>query len=237
MGSLDNLNVVKSNSLVRACYKLSLDEQRLILACVAQLDSRRPTKKERVRVYASDYAELFGIDPTSVYKQLKGAINHLYERSIVKIEGELTTKMRWVYVADYHKGEGYVSMGFSPEIEPYLTLLGKKFTKYKLKQAAGLKSPYAVRLLELFMSYSDGWCEIKVDDLRQMLMLEGLYCRFCDLKRRILEPARKELKLQSGLNVTYEVKKRVRKKAYILRFEWKELEGNTHLQEKLLSTA
>ena len=127
MGRLDNLNVVKSNSLTRACYKLSLDEQRLILACVAQLDSRRPTQKKRIKVHADDYAELFGIDPRSVYKQLKNATNHLYERSIVTIEGKQVEKMRWIYAATYHESEAYVSLGFSPEIEPYL--LDRKSTR------------------------------------------------------------------------------------------------------------
>ena len=46
MGELINLKVTKSNELIEAGYKLTLNEQRLILAAIAQIDSRKPIKKD-----------------------------------------------------------------------------------------------------------------------------------------------------------------------------------------------
>ena len=40
-----NRTVTKSNELIRASYKLTVNEQRLILSCSAQLDPRKPIEK------------------------------------------------------------------------------------------------------------------------------------------------------------------------------------------------
>ncbi len=237
MTELSSLNIVKNNSLTRACYKLGLDEQRLVLACVAQIDSRRPTSKKLIRVYAKDYAELYGLQLNNAYKQLKIAARNLFDRKIHQVDGKRQRDTRWIYDAIYDDGGGFVDVGFSPSIEPYLTLLGTKFTKYKLKQIAGLKSPYSIRLLEVFMSFKDGWWEVEVDELRQMLMIEDQYTKFSNLKARVLEVARKELLAHSGIEVTYIVKKRIRRQPHILRFEWRVLEGDAHLQQELFITA
>ncbi len=43
----ENLVVVKSNEVIAASYKLSLNEQRIILTCISKLDSMETLTKKR----------------------------------------------------------------------------------------------------------------------------------------------------------------------------------------------
>jgi hypothetical protein len=43
---MNNLSVTKSNYLVDASYKLTAQAQKLVLACLAKIDSRKDVPKE-----------------------------------------------------------------------------------------------------------------------------------------------------------------------------------------------
>ena len=63
----ENNLVVKSNALIQASYKLTLNEQRLVLLGVSMLDSRRPgirpgfNQVEGIRITAEAYAERYAM--------------------------------------------------------------------------------------------------------------------------------------------------------------------------------
>lgn len=201
-----NYVVTKANSLVEASYMLSLHEQRIILACAAQLDGRRPLPKEnRFTLTADEYAERFGIDRNSVYRHMKDAVDRLYERDIRKIRGEKTKRFRWVYMAEYEEGSGSIRLGFSPEIAPYLSVLQSNFTKYSLAEVANINSAYSIRLFEMMMQYkSTGVLLVDLAELRERLQLEDKYPRFSNFKQRVIVPAVKELNQKTNISVSWE---------------------------------
>ena len=199
--------VAKSNSLVRASYKLSLQEQRLVLLAISKLDSRRShltprNDQTKVRITALEFAETFGIDKKKAYEELKLATNELFERKITEINGKKTDKLRWVSRATYHDGEGWAEVTLNSEVLPMLTLLREKFTTYKLKQVAGLRSTYSIRIFELCAQFSStGLLRIDLDQLIRLLDLP--YTRYTDIARRVIEPAVEELKAKSNLEIEW----------------------------------
>lgn len=205
-----NKKVTKSNALIEASYALTLTEQRVILACSAHLDGRKPLPRDNVfTISAEEFVDLFDLDPKSAYAQMQEAVNRLYERDIQKIEGETKKRMRWVYMAEYRKGEGVVRLGFSPEIAPYLSMLHKRFTSYRLGEVAGLTSVYAIRLYEMLAQYqSTGFFTITVDELRLRLQLENKYERYPNLKARVIVPAVRDLNAKTSLEVEWSAEKK-----------------------------
>lgn len=201
-----NAVVTKANALIEASYTLSLVEQRVLLACASQLDGRKPPpKNDTFVVSAEEYAALFEIDLKSVYRMMEEAANKLFEREIKRINGGVKTRIRWVYKAEYLKGEGKIRLGFSQEITPYLTLLHKRFTQYRLAEIAELNSPIAIRIFEMLMQWqSTGRLDISVDSLRERLQLGDTYPRFANLKQRILDPVCKELTQKTSYEVTWQ---------------------------------
>lgn len=207
VGGLSDNVVAKSNSLVRASYKLNLQEQRLVLAAISKLDSRRPHihpkhSQTSVRISALEFAETFGIDKRKAYEELKEATNELFERRITEINGKQTTKMRWVSKVQYHDGEGWAELTFSLDVLPLLTLLRDKFTTYRLQRVAGLRSTYSIRIFEMLAQFSNtGLLRIELVDLIRQLDLP--YVRYADIARRVIKPAVEELQIKSNLEIEW----------------------------------
>jgi plasmid replication initiation protein len=204
-----------SNALIRAGQGLSLAEKRLMASAVAMLDSMRtplPGECPVVRITAADYAESFDLDIDTAYNQLQSGADNLYHRSIVIFEPSYkrgskkigdkgtVTRMRWVGRASYQEKEGWVELAFWHEVVPHLMGLRKQFTTYKLQQASALRSIYSWRLLELLMRFKDtGWAQYSIEDFCQsMNASEKQKADFAAIRRKIIEPAVKELIEKDG---------------------------------------
>lgn len=208
--------IAMSNAIVRSAQGLSLPEKQIIMLAVSKLDSRKFHGKDnlpRVRLSASEMVEAYGIDRSDAYRYLKQAGDHLYERSLVlreqapsraksgKASGEVVMRCRWIGSQKYHEGEGWMEMVFWPEIVPHLTALQKRFTSYQMKQVAQLRSTYSWRLLEVLMQFAgdqkktpNGVVVIEIDDFHHaMESAPSQRANFGELRRRIIEPAVKEL--------------------------------------------
>ena len=202
-----SLTVSKSNALVDASYHLTLNEQRLILACIAQIDSRkgRLPRDNVFTLYAEEFAGIFGITADQAYEALQDASKSLYDRDIKTLEqGKYKTRFRWVYFVQYRDGEGCVKLGFSPNVAPHLIGLRKRFTSYQLQALASVRTSYAIRLFEMLMQYQEtGLLRISVADFKGRLRLEGKYSRFANLKARVIDPAVRELRERSNLLIEW----------------------------------
>lgn len=201
-----NLTVTKSNHLVEASYRLSLDEQRLVLSCIAQIDSRKKVP-DSLTVTVDEFSEAYGLSAGNAYNQLKDAANNLFERDIKINDVQLRTKerVRWIQRVKYFEGEGKVNLSFSDVVKNYLGELSSRFTSFKLRQVSSLQSVYSIRLFELLMQFqSIGERTIKLDELRIMLGIDdGKYKLFGDLKRRVIDPAMNELNAKTNFDVGY----------------------------------
>lgn len=191
---------------------LTLAEQRVLLACIAQIDSKSElTENYRFEVTASGVADLAGLDSLSnAYRDLRKAAEKLYERSVVIEDPDpnnpqiMQRKTRWISSIDYLPGEGKLVLSFSFGIIPYLSQLSNEFTKYKLKHVARFESVYSIRLYELLVQWSSaGEREIEIEWLKTQFQVEEKYNRLGDLKKRVIDPAVAEINRHSNLWVRY----------------------------------
>lgn len=210
-----DLIVTKHNNLIEASYKLTLNEQRLVLLCIAKLDSRKPLPKDNIfEITAKEFSDAYGINIKKAYEELTEASKNLYDQDIKTYDGKYREKFRWVYGVKYHDGEGRVTLGFSPWVSPYLTMLHEHFTSYQHKQISELKSVYAIRLFEFLMQFkATGKFIIDLGRFRDRLGIKDEYKRFYDLKRWVIEVSVKELLEKSNLVVTWTAIKGQRGKA------------------------
>ena len=202
-----------TNALTRAGHGLTLAEKRLVMMAVSKLDSRRAVPAGDVpttRVTAAEYAEIFGVDADTAYDQLQSGAKHLYARSISfyeaahkrrgkALEPTIVT-MRWVGQVHYQKGEGWVELYWWPKLIPHLTGLRQQFTSLQLKQASALRSAYSWKLLELLTRFeSTGWAEYTIEDFAaSMDATDKQRADFAAIRRKIIEPAVRELCEKDG---------------------------------------
>lgn len=227
--------VAMSRALVNAQQGLSLNEKRLMMTALRSIDSKRSPYQHgkadgyvSVRVRADEFAAVAALAPRSgekqsaaAYKGLREACASLYERKLTYMDGKKLVKLRWVWKATYHDGEGWAEICFSPDLTPHIFLLKSRFVSYQLKFAQGLQSIYSWRLLELLMREKDrGVLLVTVDDLRQALEIPDTY-RFADIKRRVIDMAVDELNKKADLVIQWQPIKRGRA-VYSLRFEFVE---------------
>ena len=209
MGELrSDLVVWQSNWLVEASQQMTLNEKRLVLAAAALHDPRKPLPPSAtVKLHVMDFADVFGLQPKHVYEALEEAAKRLFNRRIREIKegkrGRVIRDTRWVWMAEYNEGEGTVTLGFSPTVVPYLTLLHQQFTRLKLRAIGSLGSFYGIRLYELFAQYlTIGERTIELTRLREMLGLNDKYSDVKNLRVRVLDPAVDEINKHTDLRVT-----------------------------------
>jgi plasmid replication initiation protein len=217
--------VYKSNALVEAAYRLSVQEQRILLACISQVRRDESVTDEVLySVRAADLAKLSGTAVEAAYSELKAAALRLKRRE-VRLTQEPNGKGKkpkvmitgWVQTIFYVEGEGRVELRFSKDMLPYLTELTRQFTKYALADVAKMDSAYGIRLYELLMQWdSQGQREIEIEQLREWLQLEGRYPSIKDFKKWVLEPAVAQINEHSPLQVAWAQRKTGRRVSHLL---------------------
>ena len=211
-------NITMTNALARAGHGLTLAEKRLVMMAVSTLDSRKalpPGEVPTTRITAMEYAEAFSVDLNTAYEQLQGGAKHLYSRSITfyepafkrgkkAIEPTMVT-MRWVGQVHYQQKEGWVELYWWPKLLPHLTGLKRQFTTYQLQQASALRSAYSWKLLELLMRFQGtGRAEYTIEDFKASMETPPSLTDFGQVKRRVIDPAVKELTEKDGWLIQWE---------------------------------
>lgn len=208
MKARGGLLVTKANVIVEASYRLTLQEQRLILFCVAQVDSRRPLDDQRSFVVeAGPFRETFGLAQEKVYEELRDASRRLFERKVTITDAQngQVTLLRWVSLIRYENRRGRVVLNFAPEMLPFISDLKDRFTSYPLEAIAKLTSTFAVRLFELVAQYARlGRRQMAVDQLRRWLDCIDSYPRFSEFERWVIAPAVAQLNERTNLRVRYD---------------------------------
>ena len=207
--------VVKSNALINASYSLSLVEQRLILLSIVVI--RNNSHKvgsitKLISIPASDYINMYNVDPSSAYKSLKEACKTLFARQFSYQEQRGNGKIanltsRWVQKIGYIDNSATVEFTFADDVIPLITELQKHFTSYEIKQTAHLTSGYAVRLYELLIAWRSAGKtpQIKLDEFRDKIgVLKHEYPRMDNFKRIVLDPAIKQINAHTDLTISCE---------------------------------
>ena len=226
MGSkLMQANVVKSNALIEASYRLTAQEQRIILAAISQIKADEEiTDQVMYPISVKDIAELTGVKPDNLYKELEDAALRLKRRE-VRIPYNPNGMGRkpkvlvtsWLQSIQYVPNTGTVEVRFSHDILPYISQLKNQFTIYKLKDIAKLNSSYSIRLYELLVQWkSAGARTVELEWFKDSLLLNGKYPSIKDFKSRVLEPAVSQINNETNMWVKWDQQKTGRKVTHIL---------------------
>lgn len=221
---MNNLSVAKSNNLIDASYKLNVQAQKLVLACLGKIDSRPDaTPQKEVTLTASEFSELMGIDIKNAHRELYKAADALFKSSIILHEGDDEIELYWIQEkAKKLKGEGAIRIVWSDRILRYICQLKSRFTTYKLRNIASLQSGHSIRLYELLMKFNaTGERVIYLDDFKSALGISDKYPEFKVLNRDVIKPAIDELNQRSDLIIKFDTIKKGRTVAALV-FEFKQ---------------
>lgn len=202
--------VCKANDLAKASFTLTLDEKRLILACIAQIKDPRIeiTDNDEFVITAHAFSKLFRVDLKYAYDQLRDATESLQQKVVFIYNPDidrpklLRSGINWFSIAKYYDGEGKVIVSFNKHIIPYISNLQKGcYTQYGIKQIAKLKSVYAIRLYEILIceDWKNQDYEIAIPELKDMLGLTDKYPITAEFKRCVIVPAIASIKKTTNI--------------------------------------
>lgn len=210
--------IVKSNRLIEASYRLTLNEQRIILYAISRCreEQKGLFPDQPIVITADAFANQFPpAKKGHVYQQLKEAMDALYDRSVTIYETDEDTglpqvsKTRWISKASYIDGAGRIKIVFTADVIKYITRLEKEFTSYQLEKVGNMTSAYAVRVYELLAQNREiGSRTLNLKDLRETLQIgPEEYKLTADFIKRVLDVAVEQINEHGDLVVKYEPRK------------------------------
>lgn len=222
--------VTKSNMLIEASYKLTVNEQKFVLV-FASLVEKDDEDFKRYRLEVKDLIEKLDMDPKNAYRELKQLTKTILSKPFtIKLPNRKNpTKLdevqfSWFSSIRYLNGEGALEAKFDPDLKPFLLNLKRHFTSYRLRNIIQLKSAYSIRIYELLKQYQViGERSIKIKDLKEMLGIgKKMYGRYFNFKKRVILPACEEINKKTDIHTAFEeikIGRRVDKIKFKIKFK------------------
>lgn len=237
----------------RTLSQMPLSSRRVLFMAIAQLDSKRLIKKGQVfRIYASEYAKIAKLEVNTAYEQLKSAALDLQKQLIGIPKDQLLppiprigdrpwvrpvgTGIRMLNITehcDYEEGDGFVDIGFSRQMEPYICMIEGNYTTQVLLSSARLRDTNASNLYQLIRQKigekKERFFDIGVDEFKDELGLFTVsnkekkysYSLFKDLNKFVIKKSIDTITSTTEIKtLTVEIIERKRRKATRLRFKY-----------------
>jgi len=216
-----NNQIKKSNTLVKAKGALSNTAQKMLIMLISMLRADDSDFQE----YALNISDYFlNIDSSS--KNVEFAKKRALELMRNPFEVEKGVWFNWCSKVDISKIDGYIIFSIHNDLKPYLLGLQKNFTTYNIVNILALRGDYTPRFYEYFLmrfnKYKSQYkkqhnktpksftFELEIDWLRDTFKIPGSY-NYADIKRQIVEVAKRQLKEKTNIKFDYKEGKLGRK--------------------------
>ena len=212
----NTLKVTKSNILIKASYHLSLNEERLLLFIISQINPMSLEFQLSHTINFEKYFNFWGlVNKSSFFTETKAAATSLFEREYgIKKEDGTFVRSRWIYEFSINEQTKEFTICFHPDVAEYLYHLERKFTTYRLESISKLTSSYSIRFYEiaiLFLQASQKpvcFFTRSLASLKEQFDIEDKYRHFGNFKQRVVDYSMSEINLKTDINIEYETVKK-----------------------------
>ena len=200
------LLVYKSNYLVNASYKLTLNEQRIILLAISKLDSREEFCERTIQIKSKEFCDRFKIKKSDFYNTINLTLDLLFNRVVRIRNDEIKHEFRFISSKKYYNNLSFFEITFSNEIMNYLVDLKDNFSRYDLKHVVNFKNKHSVRIYEMLNEFRYKNIKkrvIAIKELKECLDLKNEYLRFNSFRQSVIDKAIDEINKHTNINVKY----------------------------------
>ena len=239
------LLVYKSNYLVNASYKLTLNEQRIILLAISKIDSRDEYHNKTIKIESNEFCKRFSVKKSDFYNTINLTLESLFNRVVRIKNNEIKHEFRFISSKKYYNNLSYFEITFSNEIMSYLIDLKDNFSRYDLKHVVNFKNKHSVRIYELLNEFSYKNIKkrvIKIEELKECLDLKNEYSRFNSFRQSVIDKAVNEINEHTNISVKYNKiynsSKSVEAIEFVFSFKYKDVENKskTNTNKKFYNT-
>lgn len=219
--------IVIQNRMLHAISRLSLNERRFImyLSPIVRLAVNKNPKQRLFFVPALDFAKEYDIDPKNAYRDLKKVADDLQHKPFYIWDFSANEKHKrgiaWFVECGYLDNKGGIEVILGERVTEMLTVFGtdNTFTKHQKEWISKLGA-YGMTLFQLLWSMlckldkSNGNKPVEHDFtleyLREKFDCIDSYQKLPDFRKRVLDPAIKDIHQHTPLTIKYENIKRGR---------------------------
>ena len=243
-GQSTSPTVTQDNTLVEACYSMTLNEKRLLALGMSKVDSNSIddlNKPLGFTITSEDWIQAFG-DSENPYLMLRRAAKSLLGRTVLlHPKTGVEKEINWFEYVEYVSEKAHVELVFTRSIQLRLQGLLAEFTRYELADIKSMRSSHAIRLYELLMQFKSTMHRtISVEDFRIAMDCVDKYESMRELNRRVVNPSIKEINEKTKYTVSMKPKKRgvkIVSFTFVFNDDGVELEDSkyldAHLQQEL----
>lgn len=238
----DSIMITKSNTLVEACYDLSVAEHDLITLAVNKMH-KQPTGTKQVTISDKEFALVNKVVDNYAYKTLKDTAKTLGERKLKfplyvdnNIQAEdisqkicvlkrnhknfkvLKVEYNWLQGISYQDQKSYILLHFSDLLAFLFEHTNQTYTKYDYVKMINFKGFISKRMYELIHKWKDieKMPEMTVFEWKAYFGLANSYPQVAEFKHRVLDPAIKQINAQEGFKLTLESRKEGRNTSHFM---------------------
>ena len=216
----NNYQVTISNTLVRASYRLGFFEQRVLLGLAGKINPYVEVGVDRlvIQLTVEEFVTMFPqVSRKVAYEEFRTNLTENSNLAKDVLAFKLDKKRvitHWATKIEVE--ESVVTFTFNELIIPFLVNIRDNFTTYKLKWVAELKSPYSIRLYELFICRIN---EVRRNlviftldllDLKGKFNLLDKYRGNSDFITKVLTPAVQDINEYTDLTIIYDDRKYIK---------------------------
>lgn len=206
--------IVQHNDLVQKqrfkldknATSLTVNEEKILAYILSQIKPDA-TALDPITINIKTFCEVIGVEAgeTHNYTYLKGVITKLASRVMWLVDKEAKTESIVRYLDDAIMRPGEVQIFLCKKLGPYLLNLAGNYFQFSFHNILAMKSKYGIQLYKLLKSYCFRFPRLQftVDDLKMSLDAEN-YANFTNFKKKVIEPALKDINTYSDLEVTAE---------------------------------
>lgn len=215
-----NNQVKKANALIEAKGALSSTAQKILIMLISMLRTD-DSEFQKYALNIKDFKQELGTTNNEVKFYVERA------KELMRNPFEVDKKLfNWCSMVDYGSIEGYLVFDIHNDLKPYLLGLQKNFTTYNIVNILALKGDYTPRLYEYFLMRFNKYkaqykkqhnktpksytFELKIDWLRDTFKIPDSY-NYADIKRQIIEKAKKQFNEKTNIKFDYKEQKIGRK--------------------------
>lgn len=214
MAKVNNKDVLQSYILTTAKYEFSVYEKRILYRIVELLQEHTEGRKLNDKYKVT--SDLFGDTEISIpisaflkdeedknHYQVKKALSDLESKKIIYEDDKIWQILRVIQAPKLNKYDSFVEFRLDGKMYDAFLDFSKGYRKYELVTAMQFDSVYAMRFYEL-LSGQKRPLTYTIDALKAMFSISEKYERVNDLRKKVLDVAKKELDKCSPYTFDYE---------------------------------
>lgn len=225
--------LMKNNVLIKARYDINTYENKLFILLLYKLQKINETTC-KCELKVSEIKQILNARTVRNKKEIATLLSELRMRAIYFKKDDKWGEYGFINGYQYDPENDSFEIEASEKVYGLLReYLENGYTPINMNIWLGLKSSYAQRFYDLLRLWSNTktTIEYSIEELRELLMLEKKYPEYRDFKRRVVNPAVKELNATGFFEIDVSEKKSGRK-VEAIDFIVKDLDKRTYFDKK-----